>query len=250
MKLIVDGIATEYRDEGEGPVLLFLHGWQDSLQTFDATASMLTQEHRVVRLDLPGFGGSEIPKGDWHLDDYAGFVEKFREKLRLDVDVLVGHSLGGRIVIKGCSTGIFHPRKIVLIASAGVAKRDTMRNRGFNAAAKIGKTITRVPPLHLLHDRLRRRLYAAATSDYLDAGAMRKTFLNIIAEDLSSAAAKISLPTLLIWGSADTTTTLREGVLLSQLIRGSRLEVIETAGHFVHKDHAEDVARLINTFSV
>ena len=80
MKIIVQNLATEYRDEGSGKTLIFLHGWQSNLHTFDNLASPLKNYYRVVRLDLPGFGGSEMPKETWDLNKYILFVCDFIQK--------------------------------------------------------------------------------------------------------------------------------------------------------------------------
>ena len=74
MKVIVNNLATEFEDEGTGPVLLFLHGWKDSLKTFAPLVPGLASDYRVVRLDLPGFGGSEMPSRPWSVSDYVAFV--------------------------------------------------------------------------------------------------------------------------------------------------------------------------------
>ena len=79
MKIIVQGLATEYVEEGKGPTLLFLPGWMNTLHNFDELASRLKSEYRIVRLDLPGFlgGGTETPPSGWHVGDYATFLETF-----------------------------------------------------------------------------------------------------------------------------------------------------------------------------
>lgn len=241
-------MATEYRDEGQGPVVLMLHGWKDDLHTFDALVPVLADKYRVVRLDLPGFGGSDMPSSAWKLGDYAGFVKAFADKLQINVETLIGHSLGGRITIKGTAEGTFAPRRIVLIASAGIAKRKTSRNVALRVVAKIGKAATALWPLNIFRRSLRRKLYEKIGSDYFAAGALKDTFVNIIEEDLQVAASQISVPALLVWGSADTTTPLGDGKRLQGLIKGSRLHIVEGAGHFVHREHPNDVARAIDEF--
>ncbi len=122
MKVIVQNLAVEYLDEGEGRTILFLHGWLDSLQSFDYLSTSLSLKNRVVRLDLPGFGKSELPKEAWNVLDYVNFVNEFIKKLDISVDVLIGHSLGGRIVIKSEAKKIIDCKKVILIASAGIGK--------------------------------------------------------------------------------------------------------------------------------
>ena len=249
MKVIVDGLATEYEDRGEGSAVVMLHGWKDDLHTFDGIAQSLPNSFRVVRIDLPGFGGSEPPPRDWVLDDYVGFVKDFLEKLNIRPDILIGHSFGGRITIKGIAKNILSAKKIVLISSAGVARRKTLKNSVLSVLAKIGRVVTAIPPFSFWKQEIRRGLYEAIGSDYFRAGALRGTFLNIVSEDLSEVAKDITVPLLIIWGSADDTTPLEEGKRLNQLVSGSRLQVIEGAGHFIHKERPEEVSELIREFS-
>ena len=95
---------------------------------------------------------------------------------------------------------------------------------------------------------LRRKLYEKIGSDYFAAGELRDTFLNVIREDLQSAASCITIPTLLIWGSAYKTTPLSDGERLSKIIKNSTLKVIPGAGHFVHRERPAEVAEMIRRF--
>ncbi len=248
MKIIVQNLATEYQDDGVGKVILFLHGWRDNLHTFDALASFLSPTSRVIRLDLPGFGKSEMPKETWDLNDYVQFVKNFIQKLNIQVDTLVGHSFGGRIAIKGEATKNLRPHKIILIGSAGIAKSCTFRNSILKVFVKVGGLITYIPPLVFWREELRKKIYGFIGSDYLNAGALKETFLKIISEDLSASAKKITTPTLLIWGESDTETPVSLGKQLSQLIHNSELKVINGAGHFVYREKSQEVAKLIQEF--
>lgn len=246
MKTIVHNLATEYQDEGSGPIMLLLHGWKSNLHTFDAITPSFSKDFRVIRLDLPGFGGSEMSSSPWGVEEYANFVKAFIEKLGISVAVLIGHSFGGRIAIKGVSEGIILTKKLILINSAGLAKQHTLRSLLFTTVAKIGKVVLFSSPIG--KERLRRWLYEQAGSDYLDSGSLKETFLLVTREDLSQNAIKVSVPTLLIWGEDDTTTPLSDGKRLHSLIPGSQLKILEKAGHFVHQERAEDVSALITTF--
>lgn len=248
MKVIVNNIALEYSDEGNGPVLLLLHGWQDSLATFASLVDNLGKDYRIVRLDLPGFGKSELPKTAWDLSDYINLVQNFITKLNLSVNVVIGHSFGGRITIKGTATKLLSAQKIVLIGSAGIAKTKTARTSLTRLITRLGSLIMYIPPLLFWRKRLRKKLYEMIGSDYLNAGPLQETFLKIINEDLSTYAATISLPTLLIWGAKDTATPLSDGQKLNHLIRQSQLEVFPDASHFVHQEQAQAVAQIIKAF--
>lgn len=248
MKIVVQDIAVEYANEGKGPTVVFLHGWQDNLHTFDGLVRRLADSRRIIRLDLPGFGESESPKTAWDLDNYVRFTVDFINKLNIQVDVLVGHSFGGRIAIKGVAAGIIKTNKIILIASAGIAKKNLLRNSVLKILAKIIGLATYIPPLVFWREKIRVKLYTVIGSDYSRAGALKETFLRIVGEDLVSSAGKIAKPTLLIWGSDDTETPLSDGKRLSKLIHNSKLKVISGAGHLIHREKPEEVAALIKNF--
>ncbi len=248
MQVIVDNLAVEYQDQGTGRVLLFLHGWGDSLHSFDNLSQILNKEYRVVRLDLPGFGKSEQLRQTWNLDNYVGFVNNFIKKLNLDVYVIIGHSFGGRITIKGIAEAKLKSRKIVLIGSAGIAKRKTFKNYFFMVLAKVGNVITYIPPLIFYRDGLRKKMYSMVGSDYLNAGSLKQTFLKVISEDLTECAERINIPSLLIWGENDTETPLADGERLAKLIKNSEIQIIKNSGHFVHKEKAEEVVEIIKKF--
>jgi len=248
MKVIVQHIATEYSDEGAGPTLLLLHGWQDTRHSFDAIATLLSKEYRVIRLDLPGFGQTETPRESWDVDAYIDFVNAFMKKINSKPQGMVGHSFGGRIIIKGVATKVFNPQKIVLISPAGVAKRNTMRQSVYAAGALVGKVLINIPPFLFWKSSLRKNIYRWMRSDYLTTGEMKETFLRVIQEDLSKYAAEIQNETLLIWGNTDTVTPIAEGKTLEKLIVGSKLITLQNCGHFVHKENPKIVAEYIKNF--
>jgi len=180
------------------------------------------------------------------LNDYVRFVEDFIKKIDLRVDIIIGHSFGGRIIIKGAER--FCPRKVVLISSAGIAKRRTLRNSVLKLLTKIGSLITYIPPLIFYREKIKRKFYSSIGSDYLEAGSLKETFLKIISENLEERAKLMQLPTLLIWGSDDKETPLSEGERLSVAIPNLELRVIKGAGHFVHRERPDEVAGLIKEF--
>lgn len=248
MKVIVKGIATEYTDEGSGPCMLMLHGWGDSLHSFDSLAHRLGG-FRVVRLDMPGFGNSELPRGEWNVSNYSQFVKEFCEKIDIRPDFIVGHSFGGRVSIKGLASNVFSAKKLILIASAGVADRPTLHNNFFMSMAKIGKLILKPFP-RSWYLNLRRELYKVTGGDYVSAGVLSETFVNVINENLSHDASSITIPTMLIWGEDDIVTPLSEGKKLQKLIPNSDLKVFSESGHFVHQQKTDEVSTLIKQFCV
>ena len=100
MNLTIDGRQVQYLDKGEGPTLLFLHGWAAPVETYRLLTDHLSGYCRVVAPDFPGFGGSEEPPVPWDVDGYVDFTLKFAAALGIERAVLMGHSFGGRVIIK------------------------------------------------------------------------------------------------------------------------------------------------------
>lgn len=250
MKVIVDDLLVNYEDEGKGKTVLMLHGWGTDMNSFTDLAERLQKKHRVVRLDFPGFGGSDKPRSGWTVGDYARFTRDFIEKLDLDVYALIAHSFGGRVTIKGVAEKELNPEKIILMGSAGIKPEMTAKKVAYQMAAKTGKAITSIPGLGRFRSGLQRRLYGSAgASDYLaTSSVMRQVFINAIDEDLKRYAAQITKPSLLIWGEDDDSTPISDGKTLHQLIKKSELKVVPKAGHYVFLDEPETVTKKIEEF--
>lgn len=250
MKVIVDGLAVDYEDQGSGLVLLLLHGWGINLGTFKQLSQDLAKDMRVISVDLPGFGGSERPKETWGVAEYSRFLSQFLDKLKVNIAVLAGHSLGGQIAIYATGEGILKPNKLVLMSSAGVRNAQGGRKSAFMIIAKLGRIVTSLPFMSLLRAPLKKKLYeAAGSTDYLQSGPMADVFLKVIKEDVQSQAAKISIPALLIWGARDPETPLWHGKILAAKITNSKLEVLEGSNHFPYLDRPDEVASLIREFA-
>jgi pimeloyl-ACP methyl ester carboxylesterase len=252
MNLVAHGVLLHYRLQGKrgSPAILLLHGWGSSSQAFAGLAEQLGRHFCVISLDLPGFGGSGMPPSNWHISDYAKLVQEFLVKGRFEhLTAVAGHSFGGRVAIKAVGTGMIKPAHLVLMGSAGVRHSHSLRSQMFKALAKTGKVFTALPGLSGLRTRLRTRLYSAAgSSDYLNAGPLRQVFVNTINEDLQSDAAKIRVPSLLIWGDLDTETPEADVRLLAAKIPHSQFQLVDHAGHYVFQDQPFTVAGLIKDF--
>jgi pimeloyl-ACP methyl ester carboxylesterase len=229
-----------------------LHGWGANLGTFDQLASHLAQKFRVIRFDFPGFGHSPKPDEDWSVNDYARITRDFLQKLKVkEVHAVIAHSFGGRIVIKGISLDYFQPRKVVLIGTAGVKSRQSIKKNIYKGIAKAGKFVTSLPILKKAQPVLRKRLYSTVGSmDYLQAGQMKKIFLNTINEDLLPEVAHIVQPTLMIWGENDTETPLKDADSMLKLLKNGQLIVIPNTGHFVYIEANERVIKELESFLV
>ena len=249
MNIVVSDLLTTYAMVGKGSkTIVLLHGWADNLTTFSQLQEDLGKDYRLISLDLPGFGGTDVPPETWGLANYADFTAAFLQKIKVaNLYAIIGHSNGGAIAICGLSSGELTAKKLVLLASAGVRDVQTARKKVLKVVAKTGKALTKPLPKPL-RAKLRRSLYKAAGSDLLVAEHLQETFKKVVSQDIQAYAAGLQLPVLLIYGQNDTDTPPAYGRLLNQRIEGSDLKIITQAGHFVHHDQPAIVARAITEF--
>ncbi len=248
MQIVVNGIMTNYEQAGRGPVVLLLHGWGDSLQTFNSLTSALQGNYTVLRLDLPGFGKTATPEEVFNLDKFADFIEGFLGKLDIkNLCAVVGHSNGGAIAIKSVANKQVNPQELVLLASSGLRTPYSARNKGLRMLAKMAKVPTTLLPKKT-QESLKKKAYSAIGSEAFVAENMQETFKNIVGEDVLELAEQIRQPALLIYGENDTATPPEYGQKFAKAIKDSRLEIIPGVGHFVHLDSAEQVSKLVQEF--
>jgi pimeloyl-ACP methyl ester carboxylesterase len=220
-----------------------LHGWGSQASVYDGLAKPLAAGYRVVRPDLPGFGGSQQPPLNWGVEEFAEWVVAFCTKLKLEPYALLGHSFGGQLAVHLAGKGMLKPDRLILVGASAVRPPKTGRDLAYNSVAKVGKRL--VPPGALAR-KLRAKLYSSAgTEDYLLSGPMQPIYRRIINQDQLKYAERISCPTLLIWGEGDDAAPLARGRLLHEAIVASRIEIIPGAGHYVFLDKPQIVAELV-----
>lgn len=248
MQAIVGNLLTNYEDEGHGPVILLLHGWGDNSAGLKVLRTELAKDYRVITPDLSGFGASEPPKSAWDLSDYAESVKALLQKISIDKTfATIGHSNGGAIAIRGLASGQLQADKLVLLASAGVRGEAKNRNLAVRYVAKTGKQFAKILPKSS-QQKLKSKAYKTIGSEALVAEHMQATFKKIVADDVRGDAAKITIPTLLVYGENDEQTPPRYGRIYHELIKKSRLELILGAGHFLYLDAAETVLSILEDF--
>ena len=100
MNISINNLNINYISEGEGEAIVLLHGWGSNITLFKSMTEILKTKYRVIALDMPGFGLSDEPPCAWCVDDYVDFVLCFLKELEVNKASLLGHSFGGRVIIK------------------------------------------------------------------------------------------------------------------------------------------------------
>ena len=246
----VDGLNVQYTDEGAGQPVLLLHGWGSSLDAFARIRREFAGAFRLVSLDFPGFGGSDMPPEPWEVEDYAVFTLAFLKEVGITDPILIGHSFGGRVIIKLAGTGRIHPKKIILIDAAGVRPKKTLKQRFRQRSFKMIKGLLSLPGIRKhtgdLLDRARKH-YGSA--DYNSAPpVLRQTLVKVVNEDLTGLLPNIKASTLLIYGENDTATPVADAKKMEAMIPDAGLCVIEGAGHFSFVERPYQVHKILHSF--
>ncbi len=237
MNVEVDGLNIGYKITGTGEeTVVMLQGWGTDLGVYDSVADTINGKYRFVQFDLPGFGSSDEPKEPWNVDAYADFFLHFMEKLGIGEATLIGHSYGGRIIIKLAARESipFEIKNIVLIDSAGIMPKRTIKQKFNIRKYKIIKKIVSVKLIYALFPELIDDWRSQqGSADYRNASPMmRQCMVMAVNEDLTDLLEKIKQDTLLIWGDKDTATPISDGKLMEEKIPNSGLAVLQGCGHF------------------
>lgn len=238
IKLIktIDNIRINYEQKGSGDLIVLLHGWGSNIKLFSNLIDLLSKKYTVVAMDMPGFGESQEPPSAWCVDDYVDFVIKFLADYDAKQVMLLGHSFGGRVIIKLNSRKDlpFTVSKVILVDSAGILPPKSNKKSWRTRKYKMGKAFLSTKIMRKLAPNALEKLRVKyGSADYVAASPlMRQVLVKVVNEDLEPLLPNIKCPTLLIWGVNDTATPLSDGEKMEKLIPDAGLVKLENAGHY------------------
>ena len=252
METIIDGCKVCYKDSGDGECIVILQGWGTQMEVYDTVASILKEKFRVIQFDFPGFGYSEEPKTPWSVDDYADFFEHFMRELGIKKAILIGHSYGGRVIIKLANRESlsFTIDRIVLIDSAGIVpKKSLMQKLKISNYKILKKFMTLKLMRELCPELVDAWKSKQGSEDYRKASPiMRACLVKAVNEDLTGLLQGIKQETLLIWGDLDTATPIADARLMEKLIPNAGLAVINGTGHYCFLEAPQVFTRILKSY--
>lgn len=250
MQITVNQLKINYIDEGSGTPVLLLHGWGSSLDVYRGIINTLKGRCRLIALDFPGCGGSDIMDKPWTLTDYCELVLEFLKKLDIKDPIMMGHSHGGRVTLYMTATGMVNPHKIVLLDAAGLIPKKSLKQKLRAKSFKFIKAVLSLPVIKNFSSGLldkARKHYGSA--DYNAAPeVLRHTLVSLVNTDIRELLPNIKCPSLLIWGENDTATPLEDAKTIEKLIPDAGLCVIKGAGHFSFCERPYEANAIINSF--
>ena len=227
------GLAIKYYDVGSGPALLLIHGIGGDADEWAFCFEAFSKSHRVIAIDLLGFGRSDKPQIDYHIAVFVEVIQEFLRVLEIERIAVLGESLGGWIAASFALNFPERVDKLILVDAAGVwgdiaelpidlrvstraHLHDVFKLVFFDKRLATDELVDMAYKLHLLRG---------------DGRTIDSVLRNTAAERLDDVISRLNIPTLIVWGEQDEMIPLSVGQNLHKLIRGSKLEVIPQCGH-------------------
>lgn len=235
-----------YVDEGQGEVLLLLHGLFGALSNWDGVINTFSERYRVIIPLLPIY---EMPIRQASLEGLLTFIEKFVAQKRLTDMTLLGNSLGGHLAILYTFNHPDRVRRLVLTGSSGLFENG------------MGGSFPKRGSYEYVAERVAYTFYdpRVATKELIDevfdittsipkcmsiVGIAKSAQRNNVAKDLH----RIQVPTLLVWGLNDTITPAEVGHEFNRLIADSELHFIDKCCHAPMMEHPDRFNELLENW--
>ena len=244
------GFKLHYIEEGEGPDVLLLHGWGASVDSYKGVINALRDKCRLVALDFPGCGKSDLPKEPLDINCYVAIVMEFCSALKIRDPILVGHSHGGRVIMKLAGSGLMNPKKIVFIDAAGIKPKFSFKKWFKVRTFKTVKWFLTLPVIRrYTAETLQKARNHFGSADYNSAPeVMRKTLVNLVNDDMTMYLDGIKASTLLIWGENDTATPLYMAKKIEKIVPDCGLCVIKGTGHWSFVERPQEAQAILRSF--
>jgi pimeloyl-ACP methyl ester carboxylesterase len=236
----------KFVDEGQGPVLLLLHGLFGALSNWQGVVTCFSRDYRVVIPMLPIY---DMPLKEAGLDGLRKFVERFVDFMQLQDMIIMGNSLGGHIALVYTLKNPDKVKKLVLTGSSGLFE-DSM-----------GGSYPKRGNYAYIKERVEYTFYnpQVATKELVDEvfettnsipKAMRIVAIAKSAQrhNMAEDIPQIKVPTLLIWGLNDTITPPMVAHEFNRLLPHATLRFIDRCCHAPMMEHPEKFNELVTDF--
>jgi pimeloyl-ACP methyl ester carboxylesterase len=246
--------------------VLFVHGLSGSWQNWLENLPHFARTHRVVALDLPGFGHSPLPTWRISIESYGRLVHRFSEALGIGDCVIVGNSMGGFIAAEAAAAEPERFEKLVLVSAAGVSSA-RLRRRPAETVARMATAsapfLMRLQERGMRRPRVRyatfkglfqhpERLRRELLLEQFHNGAGKPGFLpavqGLIGYDMLDQLDEVEVPTLIVWGRNDHVVPPQDAIDYGRHLRNSRTVIFDDTGHLPQLERPARFNRILETF--
>lgn len=264
--LLVDGMNVHYRMAGPdyAPTVLLLHDMGHSLQQMAALADTLVETHRVVSLDLPGFGlTGPHPQHDYSTEAYRDFLDAFLSELGIDRCYVVGAGLGGRLAWELAITYPKRVRRMALISPDGFQPYEqprTLLEEQLRASPLQRLWFKRITPKRTLKrsfaleypiSKAQPQATFEQRLELLRREGNRTAFVKrTLQEDYNrtNRLNDLEVPSLILWGTEDHINPITHAAYFHKLLQGSEVRLFKDLGHNLLEESFPEVAGALMAF--
>jgi pimeloyl-ACP methyl ester carboxylesterase len=269
--LNLHGHDVGFRMAGDGPAMVLVHGLTGSSTTWRRVMPELSEHYTLVAPDLLGHGESAKPRGDYSLGAHADGIRDLMVAVGIERATFVGHSLGGGVSMQLAYQFPERCERLVLVASGGLGREvmlflrlvsvpgseyllDLVLNSPLHdAARRLGGLLRRVG---LGLDTRSAEVWRSYSTLATHRG--RQAFIHTVRSVIDIGGQRVSatdrlylaehIPTMIVWGDRDGVIPVSHAYAAHQLIPGSRLEIVEGAGHFLPFEDPERFLPILEDF--
>jgi len=264
----VGGAEVSYVEMGEptGLDIVLVHGLSGSWQNWLENIPHLARRHRVLALDLPGFGASPMPPWDITIERYGRLLVEFCDAAGADKAAVIGNSMGGFVSAEAAIKAPGRFDRVSLVSAAGVSHSRMRRE----PAQMAGRFATAASPLvlrfqerGLLRPGIRhwafRMLFHYPTRirreliwEFFMNGAGTPGFLpaigGLMGYDILDRLEEVEIPALVVWGRNDRIVAPADALEYADRLGNSRLVVFDKTGHVPMAERPIRFNRLLEAF--
>lgn len=256
--ITLGGHQTHYIEKGESrngePPVILIHGFFYDSYMWNENIDAIAEHRKVYAIDLWGFGYSTRTPLDYGYELYAEQILRFMDVLGIQKATLVGQSMGGGTSILFALQNKERIEKLVLVDAAGLPNKLPPASKLVNMPG-VGKFLMGLKTnslrkkslgdffvfnKHLITDEyfenVTRFHKIAGTTDVL-IGIQRREFFDKLSDEIHHLG-DYYLPTLVVWGRQDRGVPFTRGEEMSKILAGSKLLLLENAGHVPNYDQA------------
>lgn len=260
----LDGHSTHYIEKGEGEPVILLHGFFYDSFLWSDNIDALAERFKVYALDLWGFGYSTRERLDFGYKLFSRQLLSFMDSVGIERASLLGQSMGGGTSILFCVENRERVNKLLLVDPAGMPNPLPLTGRFFNLP-RVGEFLMGLNTITVrkknmsnfwIHDKnlITDSYFEDATRFHKVKGTtevlltiLRGRFFDNLSDEIVRLA-QMDVPVLIVWGREDRAVPLETGKRMHDVLKGSRMEIIDDAGHVPNFERPDEFNRLAVSF--
>lgn len=254
--VIVNGNKIRYIEEGDSKnTIVLLHGLGGMAERWLPVVPFLSKKHRVIALDLIGYGQSDKPQVDYTPEFFRDSVLGFLETLSLEKVFMIGTSLGGEIVAECAATQNPAIKKIVMVAPAGIMKKSTPVLDAYTMAA-LYPNHESVKTAYQMMMGEKKEISPQSVDNFISNMTRHNSkmvFLSTLlgmknSPVITEKLKLIKIPTLLIWGDADRMIPIEYSKEFASSIPDCNFVIMNRCGHTPYEEKPSEFSKLVLDF--